>query len=152
MRKIYFLLIIPLALLVLLAIFLFITSYNSICMDKGGSATYFEKSYYLTHLSEFNNDSSKYRYIAIPKEETLAEFSVGSRCSDRGVYLIRKNGELVKVSAKEFNAFISNSTSLLVQYTGFNSPEISEVSSKKVICNDYLNSYNISCINISNNN
>jgi hypothetical protein len=148
MNKTYIFLLIT-AIVVILACFFFVNS--SICLDKGGSRIYFEKTYYLSHLSEFYNKSGT--SVIIPEEQIMAKFSESANCYDRGAYFIRENGKLREVTKEKSNNFVNNynSNSLLVQIRAFGPAGIFDVSSNKFICNDY--SYNRAedseCMNIT---
>ena len=149
MKKVYIFIIITAVIISTLAYFFFMNS--SICLDKGGSSIYFEKSYYLTHLSEFNNKSGL--SVTIPQEEIVARYSESNNCYDNGSYFIKENGKLTKVNREKFDTFLEDypSTSLLVQKRFFGPSGIFVVSLNKMVCNNYTNSYYNSsdCVNIT---
>ena len=147
MKKVYIFLVIIIVIISILAYFFIRTN---TCLDKGGSSIYFEKNYYLTHLSDFNNKSGL--SVIIPEEETIAKYSESAFCFDKGSYFIRENGNLKKVNREKFNDFLKNypSSSLLVQSKLFGPMRgIIEVSSDKTVCNTYPDSYKFDCVNVT---
>ena len=134
------------AILVIVLVVYFFIRINTICLDKGGSSIYFEKSYYINHPSEFYNKSGL--SVVIPDEEVLAKYSESANCFDKGSYFIKDNGRLIKVNKEKFNDFLNNYThnTLLVQTMSFGPFRgIRDISSGKMICDKNINS---NCINV----
>lgn len=150
MKKKYVFIIIAMVVVIAIIALYFFFKFSVICTDKGGSRIYFEKNYYLTHLSEFSNKSGI--SVTIPEGEVVAKFSESADCYDKGSYFVKKNGVLAKVNKEAFNNFINNypSNSLLVQKRFFGLSGIFEVSSDKLICNTYSIMFDRSVINDPN--